>query len=70
MLLGLMPGVEVVGSAADGNQALDLARKHRPDIVLMDVRMPRRDGIDATRLLLEEHDDLQVIVLTTYADDR
>ncbi len=69
-LLGLIPGIEVVGTAADGNEALALAIKLRPDVVLMDLRMPRCDGIEATRLLRDHDVGIKVLVLTTYADDR
>lgn len=70
MVLGLLPDVEVAGAAADGEEALDLAARLHPEIVLMDLRMPRRDGVEATRLLRERAPDIAVIVLTTYADDR
>ncbi|GAA5027627.1 response regulator [Actinopolymorpha pittospori] len=70
MLLDLLPGVEVVGAAADGEQAVELAGRLRPDVVLMDLRMPRCDGIEATRRVRERFDDVQVVALTTYADDR
>ncbi|MGW0226726.1 response regulator [Actinopolymorpha singaporensis] len=70
MLLGLLPDVEVVGTAADGEQAVELAGQLRPDVVLMDLRMPRCDGIEATRRLRAEPGASQVIALTTYADDR
>jgi DNA-binding NarL/FixJ family response regulator len=69
VLLGLLPGVEVVGTAADGEQAVALATDLAPDVVLMDLRMPRCDGIEATRRL-REHGCVRVIALTTYADDR
>jgi DNA-binding NarL/FixJ family response regulator len=69
-LLGLIAGIEVVGTAADGNEALALAIKLRPDVVLMDLRMPRCDGIEATRRLREHDAGIKVLVLTTYADDR
>lgn len=69
MLLGLSPGIEVVASAGAGDEATLLARRHRPDIVLMDLRMPRCDGVAATRRILEELPGTRVIVLTTYADD-
>jgi DNA-binding NarL/FixJ family response regulator len=69
MLLGLSPGVEVVAAAADGDEAVALARQHRPDVVLMDLRMPRCDGVAATRRVLAELPGTRVIVLTTYADD-
>ncbi len=70
MLLGLLPDVEVVGTAADGEQAVDLAARLHPDVILMDLRMPRCDGIEATRRLRAEPGAGQVIALTTYADDR
>jgi DNA-binding NarL/FixJ family response regulator len=70
MVLGLLPGIEVVGAAADGDEALALAGSLDPDIVLMDLRMPRRDGVEATRLLRERHPGIRVVVLTTYSDDR
>ncbi|MBO3751277.1 response regulator transcription factor [Streptosporangiaceae bacterium NEAU-GS5] len=69
LLLGLIPGLEVVGAAVDGADAVRLVGEHRPDIVLMDLRMPRMDGVEATRVVRERHPDTQVVVLTTYADD-
>jgi DNA-binding NarL/FixJ family response regulator len=69
MLLGLSPGIEVVGAAADGEEAIRLARSLAPDVVLMDLRMPRTDGVAATRHIVEELSSIRVIVLTTYADD-
>ena len=70
LLLGLLPQVEVVGTAADGEEAVDQAAALRPDVVLMDLRMPRCDGVEATRRLREREPGIKVIVLTTYADDR
>ena len=70
MLLGLLPDVEVVGTAADGEEALTLAGELRPDVILMDLRMPRVDGVEATRRLRASHPEIKVVVLTTYADDR
>ena len=70
MLLGLLPDVEVVGTASDGAEALDLAEQLRPDVILMDLRMPRVDGVEATRRLRASHPEVKVVVLTTYADDR
>lgn len=70
MVLGLLDGVEVVGAVSDGNEAVALAGDLRPDIVLMDLRMPRCDGIEATRLLRERQPGTKVVVLTTYVDDQ
>jgi DNA-binding NarL/FixJ family response regulator len=70
LLLGLLPGVEVLDAASDGAQAVELAERLRPDVVLMDLRMPRCDGVEATKLLRERCPSIKVIVLTTYADDR
>ncbi|MBL1100459.1 response regulator transcription factor [Streptomyces sp. 205] len=69
MLLGLLPGIEVVGAAGDGEEALRLVAELAPDVVLMDLRMPRCDGVEATRRVRAAHPDTQVVVLTTYADD-
>jgi DNA-binding NarL/FixJ family response regulator len=79
MILGGAPDLDVVAEAGDGLEAERVVDEHRPDIVLMDIRMPRRDGLETTRSLLSEGaralraargDDLKVIVLTTFdADD-
>jgi DNA-binding NarL/FixJ family response regulator len=69
-LLGLLTGVEVVGTAADGEEAVSMAVRLRPDVVLMDLRMPRCDGVEATRRLRERDTSIKVLMLTTYADDR
>jgi DNA-binding NarL/FixJ family response regulator len=66
MILRGDPEIDVVGEAGDGEEAVALARELRPDVVLMDVRMPRLDGIAATRLLLQEEDAPRVLVLTTF----
>jgi DNA-binding NarL/FixJ family response regulator len=68
-LLGLLDGIEVVASASDGEEAVALSEQHRPDVVLMDLRMPRLDGIEATRRLRELLPEVRVIALTTFADD-
>jgi len=67
--LSVLPGVEVVGAAADGEQAVALVRRHRPHVVLMDLRMPHVDGVEATRQIVRDYPGTAVVVLTTYADD-
>ncbi len=69
LLLGGLPGIDVVGAAADGEQALELVAEHRPDAILLDLHMPVLDGIGATRRLVAEHPGVAIVVLTTYADD-
>lgn len=66
MILRADPGLEVVGEAADGVEAVSLARELRPDVVLMDVRMPRVDGIEATRQICTATDHPRILVLTTF----
>jgi DNA-binding NarL/FixJ family response regulator len=69
LLLGGLPGIDVVGAAADGEQALALVAEHDPDAILLDLHMPVLDGIGATRRLAAEHPGVAVVILTTYADD-
>ena len=69
VLLDLLPDIEVVGSAADGEQALQVVAQEHPDAILLDLHMPVLDGIEATRRLTEQHPDVAVVVLTTFADD-
>ena len=68
-VLGLSPGIEVVAAAADGEEAVRLAERERPDVVLIDLRMPRCDGLEATRRILARRPATRVVALTTYADD-
>ena len=71
MIIDSEPGLEVVGEAADGGEAIALARSERADVVLMDIRMPRVDGIEATRRIGADDDlaGVRVLVLTTFEHD-
>lgn len=68
-LLELEPDISVVAAAADGAEAIRAARAWRPDVVLMDIKMPRVDGIAATRAILQDNPQTNVIVLTTFETD-
>jgi DNA-binding NarL/FixJ family response regulator len=69
LMLGLADGIEVVGVAEDGEQAVASVLATSPDVALLDLRMPRVDGVEATRRITELAPAVQIVVLTTYADD-
>jgi len=69
LLLGTLAGITVTGDAEDGQAAVELVQATDPDVVLMDLNMPRCDGVEATRRIRADHPRTQVVVLTTYSDD-
>ncbi|MBM4427168.1 MAG: response regulator transcription factor [Chloroflexi bacterium] len=69
MLLQLEKDFQVVGSAQDGFEAVELAAKKQPDLILMDLKMPGMNGIEATREICKKHPNIKILVLTTYDDD-
>lgn len=68
-LVNTEPDLEVVGEAADGNQAIQAFEKHKPDLVLMDLRMPVKDGIHATAEIRAKHPNARILMLTTFDGD-
>jgi DNA-binding NarL/FixJ family response regulator len=69
-LLQLAAGIEPVAAAADGQEAVALAARHHPHVVLMDLRMPRLDGVEATRQIRAAQPETEIVILTTHADDQ
>jgi len=70
VLLSGEAGVQVIGEAAEGFEAISLAKKYRPDVILMDLSMPQMNGVDATREILRQNSSAKVLVLTTYGHDK
>jgi DNA-binding NarL/FixJ family response regulator len=68
-LLRLLPGIDVVAAGSDGLEAIELVAEYKPDVLLVDLRMPRCDGVEATRRVRTEYPGTEVVVLTTYSDD-
>jgi DNA-binding NarL/FixJ family response regulator len=69
LLLGTLPGISVVGQAEDGEAAVETVAATHPQVALMDLNMPRCDGVEATRRIRAGHPETKVVVLTTYSDD-
>jgi DNA-binding NarL/FixJ family response regulator len=69
VLRGISEEIELVGVATDGEMAIDMAETRHPDVILMDVRMPRMDGVEATKLIHRSFPDIKIVMLTTFDDD-
>lgn len=70
IILGLKEGISVIGGVSDGTEVLDFVEKEKPDIILMDIRMPVMDGVECTKRLKEKYPEIKIIVLTTFDDDK
>lgn len=70
IILGLKEGISVIGGVSDGTEVLDFVEKEKPDIILMDIRMPVMDGVECTKRLKAKYPEIKIIVLTTFDDDK
>jgi len=70
LLLELQDGIEIAGAISEGNAAVGAYREHRPDVVVMDFRLPGMDGVETTIALVEEHPEVSVVCLTASASPR
>lgn len=69
-VLNIEPDFEIIGEAQDGFEAIELAEKHLPDVILMDVNMPKLNGIDATRVISKKHPDIHIIGLSMFEEEK
>ena len=70
IILGLKEEISVVGGVGDGTEVLEFIAKEKPDIILMDIRMPTMDGVECTKIVKEKYPEIKIIVLTTFDDDK
>jgi two-component system, NarL family, response regulator LiaR len=68
-LLGVKPGVEVIGEACDGEEAVAMAKKLNPDVILLDLAMPNKDGISALKEIIHDNKEAKVLILTSFSED-
>lgn len=69
IVLGIKEDISVIGTAGNGNEVIKLVQKEKPDVILMDVRMPEMDGVQCTRMIKERYPHIKIIILTTFDDD-
>ena len=69
IVLSNRPGLEVTGVAANGQEVIKYVRENRPDVILIDVRMPKMDGVQCTKIIKENYPEIKIIILTTFDDD-
>ena len=69
IVLNSKPDLQVIGVAADGQEVMQCVRQQRPDVILMDIRMPKMDGVQCTKLIKETYPEIKIVILTTFDDD-
>lgn len=69
IILGIEPGFEVIDAVQNGQEVIQSIRKEKPDVILMDIRMPKMDGVACTQIIKENYSDIKIIILTTFDDD-
>lgn len=69
IVLGIKEDIEVIGTAANGKEVLELVKREKPDVILMDVRMPEMDGVQCTKMIKSQYPNIKIIILTTFDDD-
>ena len=69
IVLETKEGIEVVGTAKDGREVIQMVRKEKPDVILMDIRMPEMDGVQCTKIIKDVYPQMKIIILTTFDDD-
>lgn len=69
MILSLCEDFQIIGEASNGVEAIGLVEKNRPDIILMDIRMPKMDGVEATKIIKSKHPEVKIIILTTFNEE-
>lgn len=69
IVLGIKEDIAVIGTAANGKEVLELVKKEKPDVILMDVRMPEMDGVQCTKMIKSRYPNIKIIILTTFDDD-
>lgn len=69
IVLGLEHDFEVIGTAGNGREVIRFVKKQKPDVILMDIRMPEMDGVVCTKMLKEQYPEIKIVILTTFDDD-
>ena len=69
IVLSIKEGISVIGTAENGKKVMEFLKKEKPDVILMDIRMPEMDGVQCTKAIKERYPEVKIIILTTFDDD-